>query len=312
MNTDPRVARTASVYRSRRGRAEIRDWCERRLDCWQVPHERREIETTAGQTHLLIAGQPNSGSVLYLPGTNFNAATSLSLAREIASRARLVVADLPGQPGLSAGERPRRDRLAAYGAWAGEVVQHVRGAFGPGPLMVVGHSLGAAVALAAPITDISTLALVNPAGLVRLRVPVPILRSTLAWLVRPADRTSTAVIQHLVGRGRQPQPDLVQWMTLVARHTRPAGAPGPLAPGLLTRWHQTPRVVVSGERDCFLPPGSLGRAVEDRLGVRLGVLPGLGHLSVADDPSSVSALLLDAFDTDERSCTGPTRTEREC
>jgi pimeloyl-ACP methyl ester carboxylesterase len=309
MTTNPRIPWTHSAYRSSRGRAEIRGWCERRLDCWQVPHERHELETAAGQTHLLIAGQPDTGTVLYLPGTNFNAATSLSLAQELASRARVVVADLPGQPGLSAGERPRGDRLAAYGAWAGEVVQQVRQAFGQGPLMVVGHSLGAAVALAAPVTDISTLALVNPAGLVRLRVPPAILWSTLAWLVRPSERTSTAMTHHLLGPGRQPQPHLAEWMTLVARHTRPAGAPGPLAPELLTRWQQRPRLVVSGERDCFLPAGNLGRAVEERLGVPLVVLPGLGHLSVADDPRSVSALLLTAFDAGERSSAGPTRTE---
>jgi pimeloyl-ACP methyl ester carboxylesterase len=301
----------SSVYRSSRGRAAIRGWCERRLDGWPVPHERREIASTAGQTHLLIAGRPNTGTALYLPGTNFNAATSLSLAGELASRVRLVVADLPGQPGLSAGDRPGGDRIAAYGAWAGEVVEHVHRSVGSGPLMVVGHSLGAAVALAAPTTNISALAVVNPAGLVRLRVAAPILRSTLAWLVRPGDGTSTGLIRHLVGPGRQPQLDLVQWMTLVARYARPAGAPGPLDSGLLTRWRQTPRVVLSGEHDCFLPPQALGRAVQEQLGVRLGVLPGLGHLSVADDPTGVSDLLAGAFDPRQRSCSRPTPTERE-
>lgn len=300
-----------SVYRSSRGRAALRDWCERKLDDWPVPHERREIATTAGQTHLLIAGQAHIGTVLYLPGTNFNAATSLSIAGELAARVHLVVADLPGQPGLSAGDRPGGDRFAAYGAWAGEVVEHVHQSVGTGPLMVVGHSLGAAVALAAPTSNISALGLVNPAGLVRLRVTRPILRSTLAWLVRPGDRTSAAVLQHLVGPGRQSQPDLVQWMTLVARHARPAGAPGPLDAGLLTRWRQTSRVVLSGERDCFLPPEALMRVVQGRLGVRLGVLRGLGHLSVVDDPSGVSALLASALDPHQRSSAGPTLTEGE-
>jgi pimeloyl-ACP methyl ester carboxylesterase len=191
------------------------------------------------------------------------------------------------------------------------VVQHLHESVGSGPLMVVGHSLGAAVALAAPTSNISVLALVNPAGLVRLRVTRPILRSTLAWLVRPGDRTSTAVLRHLVGPGRQPQPDLVQWMTLVARHARPAGAPGPLDPGLLARWRRTPRVVLSGERDCFLPPQTLGRAVQERLGVQLGVLRGLGHLSVVDDPTGVSALLATALDPHQHSSTGPTLTEGE-
>jgi|1186.fasta_scaffold03316_2 pimeloyl-ACP methyl ester carboxylesterase len=301
----------SGVYRTDRGMGSIRDWCARRLDGWPVPHERREIATTAGATHLLIAGQPDAGTVLYFPGTNFNAASSLSVAAELAARVRVVVVDLPGQPGLSEARRPRANRVAAYGAWAGEVVEHVHRSVGSGPLMMVGHSWGAAVALAAPTSHISALALVNPAGLVRLRLAPPVLRATLAWVVRRDDRSSTALLRHLVGPDRQPQPELVEWMTLVGRHTRPTGAPRPLTPRLLTRWRHTSRMVLSGEQDCFLPSEPLGRAVEERLRVRLDVLDRLGHLSVADDPRRVSTLLISAFDTHEPADPGPTRTRRD-
>ncbi len=92
-------------YRSRQGHELVRNWCERRLDEWTVAHERHEVDTGAGRTHLVVAG---SGEVivLLLPGTNFNAATSLSLASALAARVRVVLADLPGQPGLSTGHLP--------------------------------------------------------------------------------------------------------------------------------------------------------------------------------------------------------------
>jgi hypothetical protein len=96
----------------------------------------------------------------------------------------------------------------------------------------------------------------------------------------------------MIGAHGRPQPDLVEWMTLVARHTKPAGAPGPLAHDVPARWQRTGRLVLTGQEDCFLPPGRLSRAVEERLGVPLGVLAGLGHLSVDDDPSGLGRVIL--------------------
>src|SRR5215212_9447035 len=129
----------SSVYRSWRGEGAVRDWCERRLERWTVLHVRREIDSTLGRTHLVVAGDSGKGTILFLPGTNFNAATSLPLAGELAARAQVVLADLPGQPGLSSGARPTGQRTAAYGTWAGEVVEDVRRSAGPGPLLLAGH-----------------------------------------------------------------------------------------------------------------------------------------------------------------------------
>lgn len=273
-------------YRSSRGQGLVRDWCERRLEEWEVSHQRRELATTAGSTHLVILGTGDA-KVVYLPGTNFNAATSLSLAATLAAHARVVVADLPGQPGLSSGQQPGGDRIAAYGRWAGEVAEWVRTSLPTGPLVLSGHSLGAAVALAGPTAGVDGLVVINPAGLVGLRVTPAVLRATLPWLLRPNARRSRALLALLAAPGRSPDPALVEWMTLVARHTTPSGAPGPLPPAVTARWRTTPRVAVSGEHDRFLPTSRLGPAVRDRLHVELAVLPGLGHLSVDESPAGV-------------------------
>ncbi len=278
-------------YRSRQGHELVRDWCERRLDEWTVAHERHEVDTGAGRTHLVVAG---SGEVivLFLPGTNFNAATSLSLASALAARVRVVLADLPGQPGLSTGHRPAGDRLAASGTWAGEVAEWVQNSLAAGPLILAGHSLGGAVALAAPTTGITALVVIDPAGLMRLHVSPAVLRATLPWSLRPTRRRSRALLEHLTAPGRTPEPTLVDWMTLVARHTTPSGAPGPLPAAVTARWRTIPRVALAGEHDTFLPPARLGPAVRHRLGVDLTPLPGLGHLSVDEDPLRVAAAII--------------------
>lgn len=278
-------------YRSSHGQRVIRDWCEDRIDRWTIAHHRRVVTTSIGETHLTLAGD-GPATVLYLPGTNFGAATSLPVAEHLAATVRVVVADLPGQPGLSAGRAPDGDLSSGYGAWAGEVVQHLHHAYAAtGPLVVVGHSLGAAVALAAPTAGIDGLALLNPAGLIRLRVPADVLRATLPWVLRPTERRSRALLAHLTAPDRTPPSILVQWMTLVARHSRPTGAPGPLPEALVHRWSGTPRLVLSGQHDCFLPPQQLAPVVQQRLGTELSVLAGMGHLSVDDAPIQIARTL---------------------
>ncbi len=273
---------TRSLYRSDATRREIRTWCDRRLAHWDVPHERATVDTAAGETHLLTAGRGDT-TVLYLPGTNHNAATSLPVLAALATGHRVVAADVPGQPGLSAGARPAGDPMAAYGAWAGELVGRLRA----GRLLLVGHSLGAAIALAAPPAGVAGLVLVDPAGLVRLRVGARVLAATLPWLLRPTRARSARLLQHLHAATRRPADDAVEWMTSVARGTRTSGAPGPLPPAVVRRWRAVPRRVLSGAQDCFLPVPRLQAAVRARLDTELQILPGAGHLVPDERPEEV-------------------------
>jgi pimeloyl-ACP methyl ester carboxylesterase len=135
-----------SVYRSSQSEAAIRRWCENRLELWSADYSRRVLNTELGSTHAVMAGPETSASlVVWLPGTNHCAATSRAVVEALADESLVAAIDLPGQPGLSEGNRPPRPRLAAYGAWATDVVA----ALSQGRRTVlVGHSLGAAVALA--------------------------------------------------------------------------------------------------------------------------------------------------------------------
>ncbi|MGY1616670.1 alpha/beta fold hydrolase [Geodermatophilus sp. SYSU D00691] len=279
----------AGVYRSDEGRERLQAWCADRLAAWPVPHGRTTLETTTGPTHLLVTGEGPRTFVL-LPGTHFNAATSLRVVAELRAHGRVVVPDLPGQPGLSTAERPGPERMAAYGRWVDEVVARVR-EDGAGQLVLVGHSLGAAVALCATPGVVDRLVLVDPAGFVPARVSPAVLAVTLRWLVRPSPRSAAALAGRMSGPGHAPRPELVEWLALVARHVHAAGAPGPLPREVTDRWRGVPRVVVAGAHDCFFRPEALAAAVADRLGEDLVVLDDLGHLGPEEDPSRLAALV---------------------
>ncbi|MET7330916.1 alpha/beta fold hydrolase [Nonomuraea sp. NPDC005650] len=281
-------ADTESAYRTPQGQQIVRDWCARRLDRWPVSHRRRDLHTSHGQTHLLTAG-PASGprTVVMIPGTSANAATYLPLAEALAAHRPTVIADLPGQPGLSGPERPRADRLTWYGHWLGEVLD----ATGIDQAIVLGHSLGGAIALACDSPRIAGRVLIAPGGLTRLRLGVATLTATMAWMARPTPKTSGALVRRFLAPGHTPPPDLTEWYTLIARHCRTTLAPPALPAPLLARRRLVPALVATGEHDTFLPPRRLSPAAEALLDTRLRAIPDAGHLVTDEHPETVAALV---------------------
>ncbi|MEV2264902.1 alpha/beta hydrolase [Streptomyces anulatus] len=277
----------ASVYRSEQARAEVRRWCVNRIEGSCLAQARSEVVTSAGITGVVTVGpEPRDGepSVVLLPGTNMNAALCLPVAEAMGRERRVVVLDLPGQPGLSADRRPRAMRSSWYGKWLTEALERAV----PGPVVIVGHSLGGAVALSSDSPQIVGRVLLSSAGIVRLRVPVPLLAATVPWLLRPTVARSTALVRRMAAPGQAYVPDyLGEWMDLVGRCCRTSLAPPPLPSGLLELRRAVPALVVAGQFDPFLPPRDLGPAARRRIGADFSVVEGAGHLLLDESPEAV-------------------------
>jgi pimeloyl-ACP methyl ester carboxylesterase len=288
----PQEQRPRSVYRNTEGQHAVQDWCRRRLDRWIVPHVRGEVRTGAGSTHLVNIG---SGplTVVVVPGTNANAALYEPLAAALAPRWPTMLLDLPGQPGLSAGDRPRRDRSAWYGRWLADVLAQTA----TQPVIVVGHSLGGAIALACDSPHIGGRLLVSTAGLARTKITPAVIGATLPWMLRPTPTRSRALLDQLLAPGHQPPSNLVDWYTLIARHTRSSLAPPVLPARLLTRRRNVPRIVATGQHDVFLPPERLQGPAARQLNTRLRVIGGAGHLVTDEHPEHLIPLLEELLST---------------
>jgi pimeloyl-ACP methyl ester carboxylesterase len=278
------MSRKDSIYRSSTGRDDIRRWCLAQLAEWPVPHERIEITANDADTHVVTAGS-GAATVVFVPGTNFNAAASLPIATALAETGhRVVLPDVPGQPGLSSGQRGLSGgRLSWYGEWLSDVIEKVP----VDSAVVMGHSFGAAIALSNASPQIKRLVLVSPGGLTRLRLTPGLLAAWVAWSVRPAPTHSARLLRAMLAPGGQPREQLVEWMTLVAQHSRSSGAPN--AADLPAQ--AVPRLILTGARDVFLPPRKLGPAVRRKLGTDLGVIAGAGHLVIEERPKYLASLV---------------------
>ncbi|MFV2195171.1 alpha/beta fold hydrolase [Nocardiopsis sp. LOL_012] len=283
--------RGAHVYRTESGAQSVRSWCEAQIARSPGPVSLPEIPTGLGGTRAFRAEGGTGTPVVLLNGTNFNTATAVGPIRTLSRDRTVISVDVPGQPGLSCGVRPRAPRSAAYGAWLDEVLPAVTDT----PVIVVGHSLGAAIALSAtPSPLVRALVLVSPAGLTAAGMAPEVMRAVLPWMIGPRDSKSTRLLNVMSGPGAVGGTHpLAPWMTLVGKHCRTALAPGPLTMECLRPWSDTPVLVATGSDDTFFSPARLHGPARRLLDTDVHVLEGAGHLSLFERPERVAELLRD-------------------
>lgn len=276
------MAKPKDIYRSSEGRVAVRTWCEARLTAFTRPYDRLSVETSLGSTEAIAMGDGDT-TVVLLPGTNFAAATWLNVTSDLAAQFRVFAVDIPGQPGLSSPTRPS-DRHA-YAGWVEEVLEQL-GIRAP---ILVGHSLGAHIALSAAASpSIAGLVLISPAGIIRLRATPSVLFRSTAWLARRDEASSRALVRLMTTRETPPD-DLVEWMTLVGKHVRTSLAPPPLPASTLARV-DVPCLIRSGDHDVFLPEKRLAAGVATRLPkARFEPVDGAGHLLPHERPDVLVA-----------------------
>lgn len=272
----------ASTYRSQARAQVAQDWCRTALARWGVSHHTHVVDTSLGMTNVVSLGVGNHICV-YLPGTNFNASSSTTVLAALASTFRVYAADLPGQPGLSAANRPD-DEHSAYAGWVTELIDWVARRDGRARILLAGHSRGAAVALSANPDTVHGLALFSPAGLIAVRPTLAMLGSTVPWLVRRKQVDARRLLEYMSGPGCAPPADLVEWMTIVARTCRTTGAPAPLPDTDLVRWKGHNVRVAVGDHDVFFPIAKLHHACRAKLSQEPYVVPSAGHLLVDEEP----------------------------
>lgn len=285
---------THGIYHETADSVPVRRACRDRLEHWHVPHALHRFDTSLGVTTVLSAGTSTGlPPVVLLPGADLNAATSLATVCALREQHRVLVPDIPGEPGLSSSRRPHRYRqlLPAYGHWLDELLPQLCSE----PVILVGHSLGAGIALASTPSDhVAKLVLVSPAGLVAMRHTRELTWLRTKWRLDATLGNSEQLLSYLMSPRFTPDMGLVSWYSMVAEHCFPGRLPRRLPARLVHRWSGTPVVVATGEHDRLVSPDRLRRRVRSLLGVEVRTLPRCGHLALREAPGTVAELITSA------------------
>ncbi len=280
---------THGIYHETEDRVPVRRACRDRLQHWHLPHALTRFDTALGSTTVLTAGtHTGRPPVVLLPGAGLNASTTLAAIAALGENHRVLVPDLPGEPGLSSSRRPHRHWHHLYGQWLDEVLPQLS----TEPVIVVGHALGAAIALAATPGDrVAGLVLVNPAGIAAIRRTWQLTRIRAQWMYSPTLDHSEQLLSYLLAPRFIPDVGLVCWYAMIAEHCFPGRLPRPLPARTVGRWaERVPVIVATGEHDRLVGPDRLRGRVRSLLGVDVQILPGCGHLVLREAPESVADL----------------------
>ena len=233
--------------------------------------------------------------VLFLHGAGMDHSVWALQSRWFAARGRDVAAlDFPGH-GRSAG--PPLETIAAMADWTAKVIA----ACGAGRAALVGHSMGALVALdcAARHPDrVSSIALAGAAA--RMAVHPDMIASAQGDAVEAIAMVSLWGLGPAAAQGGAPSPG--QWMLGSVARLLERAAPGVLASDLsacdaygdatpLAARIACPALVLAGERD-MMAPARGGRALAAAIpGARFEAIAGAGHMMMMDRAGETRAAL---------------------
>jgi pimeloyl-ACP methyl ester carboxylesterase len=244
------------------------------------------------------AGQP---LLVFLHGAGGDHTVWALQARAMAQHGWNVAApDLPGH-GRSA-DLPALDTVEALADWAAAFAE----ALAPGhPAAWVGHSMGACIAVTVAARHASQAAAL---ALVGTGAAMPVNAELLDDTLNAKARADAFVASFGHGRGAHfggsAAPGV--WMigatrALLARCPPRAfhsdfAACNAWQSGPLTGQVKCPVLVVSGEADRMTPPKSGNALAKAIAGARFEVLPGAGHMIMAETPGPLTATLRAFFD----------------
>lgn len=250
----------------------------------------RLVHTALGATAVVVAGAPSAlPPVVVIPGAEATAATMTAAIEAIAQSRQVFVPDPPGMPGLSAPRQPEHDFWAVYGHWLDTVLPELT----PDPVMLVGHGLGAGIALASSCeTQVTQLVLVDPLGLSPVRRPLPVRWRRWLWRLNADQQATGRLLYSLTGPGFRPAPAVLAVFCAIGAHYRPPRPPRRCPEDSIRRWtHRTPLTAVVGECDPVLTGPAL-RALAARLPLAsVRMLDGVGHLLPLEAPERFAELI---------------------
>jgi len=154
----------SSFFDSTEAKKAVEKLYFRKLDELNLSYESIKVETSFGDTHVILTGERDNPPLVLLHGSNSCAPIALEALKGLERTFRIYAIDVVGQPNLSASARlSMKDHT--YGQWMYELLSR----FGIRDAVLVGISLGGLISWKTLVYDEKRIAqayLIVPAGIV--------------------------------------------------------------------------------------------------------------------------------------------------
>jgi pimeloyl-ACP methyl ester carboxylesterase len=237
--------RAVSSFRSPEGERAVLALYDAWLARWPVPHATSTVRTRHGDTFVIESGAASAPALVLLHGAGTNSTLWAGDVLDYACHYRVLAADLPGEPGRSAPNRPSWQG-SAYAEWLEDVLD----AHELAAATIVGLSQGGFTALKLAVTRperVAALVLASPGGIVPDKLSFVV--RALPWLL--LGQWGIRRVHRLVLAGQAVPAEVEEAMTLLATHARPRVGALPLFTDDELRRLTMPVQLLMGARDAL-------------------------------------------------------------
>lgn len=279
------------VYKSYTGYDKLYQWYEKKLSQLPIEVESLHIETSAGTTHILAAGNAYNPPLIILHGMNMNAAAMDSMLVEFSGTHRVYAVDIIGMPGKSAGTRFSR-KGNDYPDWLNEVLKKLSITKADFIGLSFGGWLILKLAALAP-NKINSAILLDSGGITpfTLSGQVTAALRALTYMIYPSVENFQKAVKLFYSKGCTPDHQFAELLGISFIHTRPdirvLGLPT-LTKETLSEF-TAPVMVVYGEHDIFFNSKKTVKKAKDIIPnlVSAEIVPNEGHIISEDAYSHI-------------------------
>ena len=273
----------ASIYKSAAGRSAVMEWYNTKLSSISIQTEGQEVSTSAGQTHIIIAGDTKAPPLIVLHGMNMNGPSMANAIIALSKTHCVYAIDIIGMPGKSAGTRPSRAGND-YSRWLAEVMEQLYLQSADFLGLSFGGWLILKLAALSP-ERINNAVLLDSGGLTPFTFKGQAVAgwSAIGYRLFPNEKNLVrAAVHPFYAQGCEPDPDIVKLIGLGYQHVKfdidPKGLP-PLTKDELANF-SAPTMVMYGEKDIFFnAEKGIEKAKEIIPNLIMGeVIAGQGHI----------------------------------
>ena len=287
---------SASIYRSPEHEAKVRAHYDAWLAQIELSLESVEIDTSAGRTHLLVAGPEHAPPLMLVHGMSTHALFMVELCKQLCERYRCYFVDVPGGPGRSQGTLPHFND-GSFGRWMGEVLDGL----GIDRVGMIGVSMGGLASLwtCAELGErVSRAVFIVPAGFVDAKFSLPMLRVALRQMILqrwPSDQNARRFLTLMMRPGAVIEPRLVEAISLLFGSLLPAdmsneGLIPKQVPPAAVQGFRGPSLVIAGSMDAFFPGEAVLAAAEAVLDQPQTLLLEDGHIGAGASEETFASI----------------------